>query len=287
MNKLIVWKLEAGSYSSSPDDVHLYELEFPDATTLDTVSKVLPGGAYTTFRTYEKRKTIKFHEHIERLESAAKLSGVDIKLNEKHLREAVRKVLSATNYPEVRVRITLDLHQEVGMIYIAAEGLFVPPALAYINGVQVITREMHRENPKAKLTNFITLADQIRAELPPEYNEVLMTEKDGHILEGLSSNFFAVKAGEIWTEDERVLPGITRSTVIEEARRANINVHLQSISLGDIPTIEEAFITSTSRGVLPVISIDHHLLANGEPGKITRKLIKCFQERIHRDLEEI
>ena len=82
------------------------------------------------------------------------------------------------------------------------------------DGVKVRTHSLHRENPKAKSTEFVGQADKVRANIGPDVNEIVMVGPDGRMLEGLSSNFFAIKDGVIWTEDEAVLPGLTRKVVL-------------------------------------------------------------------------
>ena len=132
-----------------------------------------------------------------------------------------------------------------------------------------------------------------------------MVDEAGRILEGLTSNFFAVKGNEIWTNEESVLSGITRSLVLDEAVRNELPVNFRSITITEIPILEEAFITSSSRGILPVKQIDEVLIGYGklvsldkpvcpgqsvcpgQPGPITKRLMDCLEDRIRNELLEI
>jgi branched-chain amino acid aminotransferase len=167
------------------------------------------------------------------------------------------------------------------------ELLTTPPPGSYHSGVRVITCQLQRDNPKAKLTASIPVADKIRGQLPTGVEEALMVDEAGRILEGLTSNFFAVKGDIIWTNEEGVLSGITRSLVLDEAVRIELPVNFRSIKITEIPDLEEAFITSSSRGILPVKQIDRILIRNGNPGSITVRLMDCLEDRIRNELHEI
>ncbi len=114
-----------------------------------------------------------------------------------------------------------------------------------------------------------------------------MVSDEGKILEGLSSNFFAVQNSIIWTSNEGVLPGITRSMVIDVINELDIPLKMEPFSINDIINLEEAFITSASRAVLPISSIDGQPVGNGLPGPLTKKIMERFLKRIEEELEII
>jgi branched-subunit amino acid aminotransferase/4-amino-4-deoxychorismate lyase len=157
----------------------------------------------------------------------------------------------------------------------------------YDDGVKVLTRTMHRENAKAKLTGFIHTAAELRQGLPANVNEILMIDADDCILEGLSSNFFGVLKGVLWTANEGVLNGITRQIVLEIAGRLGIPVHFACLPLCEIPNLQECFITSASRAVLPVVQIERTVIGTGKPGEITRRLLAGFQDWIQQEAAEV
>jgi len=262
--------------------------------TLDAVTTHLPDGAYTTFRPYDHNKVIRLDDHLGRLEETARLAHKPVSLERFGLREALRIVID--EYPgdiDLRIRIVLDLEVALGEIYIMTESLKTPPPEAYHSGVRVITCQLQRDNPKAKLTASIPVADKIRGQLASGVEEALMVDDDGCILEGLTSNFFAVKGRELWTNEEGVLSGITRSLVLDEAVRIELPVNYKSIMITETPILEEAFITSSSRGILPVKQIDEvHIgsgkpVGPGQPGPITKRLMDCLENRIRNEVEEI
>ncbi|MGH2545055.1 MAG: aminotransferase class IV, partial [Ardenticatenaceae bacterium] len=186
---------------------------------------------------------------------------------------------------ESRIRLTVDCSRHVGELWITVEPLATPPPEAYQAGVAVLTREMHRDNPLAKNNTFLENTRDLRALIAGRINEVLMVERDGRILEGLSSNFFGVREGSLYTDREGVLPGLTRSLVLDEARRAGIPVRLEAPSLRAMDTLEEAFLSSSGRAVLPVVEIDGQPIGAGRPGPITRLLQERYARRVEEELE--
>jgi branched-chain amino acid aminotransferase len=257
------------------------------AASLDEVSLQLPGGAYTTFRTYHHIECLRIQDHMQRLCDSAERAQQRVSLSFTPLRAALRAILVQSPFGEARVRVTLDLEKEPGMLYVSIEELHLLPRSAYLAGVKVTTRILQRENPKAKLTSFISTAAGYRAHLPPGVNETLMVQPDGRILEGLSSNFFGIKGDAMWTAEEGVLSGITRATVLDIANRLGIPVHFEAIQLDELADLDECFITSAGRGVLSVVQIDEKVIGKGVPGSVTKSLMVGFTEWIKQEVEEI
>lgn len=280
MTKFFVWKI-------SPN-IPPIPLEVSEKwRTLDDVSESLPGGAYTTFRTYEGFKVLNFTDHTTRLERTAQLSGQPVILNIDKLRADLHEIIHAVPFTEKRLRVTLDLENDPGTVYIAVEELVTPPLSAYQQGVKVITRRLERSNPQAKLTTFISTAAMIRSEIPLDVNEVIMVDGMDHLLEGLSSNFFVVFRRQLWTAGEGVLLGGTRKVVLEITKLLEIPIRLEAQHLTDVTNFEEAFITSVSRSVLPVTQINDHVLGDGKVGSITRQIMLAFENRVKHEAELI
>jgi len=106
------------------------------------------------------------------------------------------------------------------------------------------------------------------------YDEIVLVDEDGLLAEAPTSNVFLVDAhGALRTpEPERVLLGVTRRSVIELARHDGHAVHEEAIQPDALFTTAEAFLTSTSVGIWPVISVDGKPIGDGTPGPVTRAL---------------
>lgn len=264
----------------------LQEQVLEQVGTLDAATGSLPPGAYTTLRTYSLTKITNLESHFLRLEETARLAGHPLQLDRLELRQALRQAVQSYGGAfDLRLRILLDL--QGNQLYLAAEPLKTPPAKAYQQGVRLVTCSYVRNNPKAKLTSTMQGAQALRRSLPADVNEALMLDPQGRLLEGLSSNFYAVLEGVLWTAEQGVLSGITRQVILEEVRQAGLPLHLEGLPLAELPRASEAFISSASRGVLPVRMVDGLVIGSGAPGPLTRQISLLYQARIERDLEEI
>lgn len=284
--EIAVWKIEPGSFV--PIQIQI----LPHPSSLDHATRQLPGGAYTTLRTYHGNQVLRLNEHFLRLQETALLSGGrfspgGFERDWNRIRPVLREAVAFHSGDEKRIRIILDLSQEIGAMYVLVERLSVPAPEMYENGVSIITRKMQRQNPKAKLTNFVEQSAAVRQEIPPGINEVLMVSQEGELLEGLSSNFFGIRTGQVFTADAGVLNGITRKMVIEVIQRLNIPIHFTAIQEANACELNEAFITSASRAVLPVTLIDGRAVGNGRPGDLTRHILAVYLDAIERELETI
>lgn len=280
MQDILVWTIDRGA-------LHAVQLS-PPPKTLDQASELLPGGAYTTFRTYQRTNAVRLDDHLSRLEETAGLAGQAVSIDRAGLRQALRQAIrQAPDWPELRLRLTIDLQGQVGWVYVLAAALEIPSPEAYQQGVKVITTPLQRSNPKAKLTGSIQRAEQVRSQMAPGVHEALMLGGDGRILEGLSSNFFAVKSGEVWTAEDGVLSGITRALVLQEIKRAGIPLRLSPVTIDELPFLNETFITSSSRAVLPVRQVDDLVIGGGSPGPLTQGIACLYKERISVELEPI
>jgi len=279
-----IWKLEPGKRKIS-----LQSLQLPqEIDTLDLISENLPAGAYTTLRTYHHNQALALEHHFQRLGQSAELAGKACKLDTNRLRAALRQALSEIpSGQEVRLRLTFDLEQNPGDVYVAAESLRVPTPSDYSMGVKAITSNLKRHLPGAKLTEFIPYARRVREDLAEDVNEAILIDSQGILLEGLSSNFFVVKCDEIFTAGERVLAGITRSLAIEVIDGLGIPLRRQAVSIDDLSFLQEAFITSSSRAVLPIISLDQSIIGSGKPGRFTTEIMEAYQALIDQRIQPI
>jgi len=263
------------------------EILDPEILTLDQASNALPAGAYTTFRTYQRNKALFLEEHFQRLEASAALAGQAIRLDIPALRRHIRTALEKFSAPEARVRLTIPLDSFLKRMYIFVSALSVPTPAQRERGVTVITADFQRELPAAKLSNFIQSSQPLRDRLKEGYEEILMVDDHNNILEGLTSNFYAVTNGVILTAGSGVLSGITRQIVLQIAAEEGYSIELVSPKLADFANFSETFITSSSRGVLPVTEINCHAVGSGQPGQITRSLMELYERRVAAEIEPI
>lgn len=264
------------------------QLQF-DLPTFDAITTALPAGLYTTFRTYAVRtKVLGFSAHLDRLYLPAKLQEMHVARSREQLREILAGLLRffGTGTEDARIRLIMDTTSEPGVLYVLLQQMQpIAPAL-YEKGVRVEISRASREKPALKQTAFISQSASDRKRVGGEVYEILLSQK-GRILEGMTSNFFYVREGILFTAGRGVLIGVTRQTLLAMAKWEDIPIRYKALHINELPLIEEAFITSSSRGVIPVVQVDAHQVGNGQIGPITRRLMRLYDEDVVVIAEEI
>jgi branched-chain amino acid aminotransferase len=251
--------------------------------TLDEITRELPQGFYTTFTTRSKgTRVLGLHMHLQRLYAPAMDQGIDPSVDEPSLRRKVAE-LAKTNLPkESRMRLILEKNN--GYIYIVIQPFEPHSRQIYENGVHVVTAELARQVPRVKDTGFISSSIEQRKRVGRDVFEVLLT-KNGKILEGMTSNFYAIKGKTLVTARRGILLGVTRRVILRLARGQGMSVEYRSPNVHE--KFDEAFLTSSSRGVVPIVSIDNKSVGQGRVGKWTKMLSKAYQAYVEDRSEKI
>jgi branched-chain amino acid aminotransferase len=181
------------------------------------------------------------------------------------------------------VIVSLTSDGQTGDVYILVEPFKPWPEDLYQTGVRCVTRFLTRQEPRAKSTDFIAPSRRVKWALPPDVHEVLIVDEEDRILEGTTSNFFAVMGGALRTAGQGVLEGITRSLVLEIAREM-LPIHFEPVTRHQVLALSEAFITSSSREVVPVVVIDDTPVGQGTPGPLARELLRRYRQRVREEL---
>lgn len=260
------------------------EINLPDQSSLDAITRQLPQGFYTTFRTYDGgRRVLGLRVHLQRLYQPAASQGILPSVPVKGLRLDLAGFLRSFK-EEARVRLILTME---GRVYAAIEPLKTLPPEFYARGVRVVTTGMERQNPRLKSTSFISASQSARAEIAENRIFEALLVRNGYILEGLTSNFFYIRNGTLATAHRNILLGVTRRMVLRLARMSELAIRYQPLKLDLVPDQDESFLTSSSRGIVPIIKIDEDVVGEGVPGPITRRLMKAYQEFILKEAEQI
>jgi len=253
------------------------------AHSLDQVAQLEPSGFYTVMRTFHGNQVVMFDAHLDRIEESARLEGHAHTLDRPALRSALRGMLQQAGYAESRIRITVP-RDEPGNILLAIEPLKIIPPQIHSQGVHAATVAFSRENPRAKTNYWLSARRQAQEQLPEGVYEGLILDGEGQVLEGLSSNFYAIQGGVLHTSDEGVLRGIARHIVLEVAGNL-LPIAYKAIRLEQIPHLEEAFFSSSSRGVIPIVSIDAIAIGRAKPGPLTLRIHAAYEAWVQDHLE--
>lgn len=263
------------------------EIDFPDSSSLDAVTRQLPDGYYSTFRTYDAcTRVIGLKAHIQRLPGAdaSSLRRHLIRLLEPFRPPFGPRARRGETADEARIRI---METKQGRFYISIEPLKRLPPEVYGKGVRVETVEIQRANPRVKSTAFIGASGEERKKIAKTGIFEALLVKNGRILEGMTSNFFHIREGVLYTAQRDILLGVTRTMVIRAARGKGVEVRYSPLKLDQLPSVEEAFITSSSRGIVPVIQIDEVTVGQGRVGELTKQLSAAYEAYVIQKAERI
>jgi branched-chain amino acid aminotransferase len=244
-----------------------------------------PQGVYTVARTFHGDHALLFDAHLDRLEQSARLMNIPLHLDRARLRAALRELLHDAAYPDAKFRITVPQDQP-DHVYLGLEPYHPVPAAIMQQGAHVVTVPLVRQNPVIKTTVWMTIRQPTVNTLPPRTYEGILLSEDGRLLEGLSSNFYGVLDGVLWTAGDGVLQGITRRAVLELAP-AILPVRLNALHTADVPRLTEAMITSSGRGVVPVTTIDGSPVGDGRVGPIVTAVIEDYAAWTEAHIEPI
>ena len=243
----------------------------------------LPAGCYTAFATFDHNKFLLLNDHLDRLENSLILLGWDYQLDRTALRRALHEVVSAYPLPNSRVRLDV-LPRPVphfntdSRLLIALSPFDSIPESLYLDGVAVsTTRKLSRSQPLVKKAAFV-LQRRECLEADSKIYECLMLDEDDCILEGTTSNFYAVRDGVLWTAGQGVLEGVARRLVLEVVASLGLPLRLDPFHVTNIFELDEAALSSSSRAIIPIVQIDGQSIGTGRPGPITRRLLRAYQE---------
>jgi branched-chain amino acid aminotransferase len=255
------------------------------AANPDELTRELPRGLYTTFSTnHGGTRVLGLSAHLERLYQP--VLEVTPSASRADLRSAVAQIALSHAPHESRFRLILSASD--GMVYIIRQP-FAPPAKEiYENGVKVVTTELLRHDPRLKDSGFISESQSQRTLVHGDVYEVLLTKK-GKIYEGMTSNFYAVtQVGNLRylvTAQQGILLGVTRQAVLKLARGEGMGILYRAPHTDE--NLLEAFLTSSSRGVVPIVRIDDRRVGEGEVGAWTKRLSLAYQAYVEERSEKL
>ena len=154
------------------------------------------------------------------------------------------------------------------------------------NGIKLVSVDIIRGSSKVQdhRINSLSKFNCIQACIDAHRkggDEGLMLDPHGYVSTCNSTNFFIVRDSEVWTSTgQYCLNGVTRGAIIDLCRTNNITVLEKNFLTDDVHTANEAFVTGTFAGVLPVTEIDGHVLSKGQRGLLTKRLQDLYRSAI-------
>lgn len=262
----------------------------PDKATISINDiAVLRGySAFESLRTYNRRP---FHlnEHLERLYRSAAIIDLEIPFAREFLAGIVREAIERNPYKHASIRLLVTGGvSEDGVMPADQPGLalLVTPLgeqdmERFAQGIKLITTSLQRTTPEAKTSDYTAAIRALKEAKRHDASDAIFVNERGHVLEGTRSNFFVFRGDTLVTPGTGILLGVTRRTVLDLAR-GRFPIEERPLLLTELPQIDEAFITSSSKEITPVVCINNVTIGNGRPGPRTYELEQRFIEVVER-----
>lgn len=267
---------------------------------LDDVSGTIRGyRIFTACRTFGGR-IFRLEDHLDRLYNSAASIYMAPPLDREKLKTLLQELVDRNLRLGLDCDLLIDVVFSGGLegntmkqsgrgayLYMAVQELVPPPAECYERGVALATFPHMRMYPDVKLLNYMgaIMAHQTVVPLHDAYDVIFVYPPDGRtILEGTTFTVFFVNSrGEIVTPpmDGRILDSVTRRVVFEVLKdNKDVTIVESEVCLDDISDLQEAFMVSTTRNVLPVTRIDDKIIGSGKPGAVTREVIRLVEDYV-------
>ena len=237
--------------------------------------------------------------HLDRLFEGARSIALEIPQGRDGINAAIDGVLAANGMEDgahLRLMVTRGVKATANQ----------DPRFILTGPTVVITAEYKTPRPEAKAKGLTLFTSTFRTSGPDVFDlhlnshsrlnliqaliqainagadEALMLDPRGFVASCNSTNFFVVRKGEVWTSTSAYsFKGITQAAVIAAARAAGITVRETDMTLAQVYSAEESFVTGTLGGVTPVTKIDGRVIGSGIPGPLTARLRALYEAAVY------
>lgn len=251
---------------------------------VDDLSVLRGFGVFDFLRTYNG---VPFHleDHLLRLQRSARLIGLQLPHSPATVAEIVRETLARNSHRESNIRIVVTggvssdgiTPGDDSRLLVMIGEVKPMPGEWYTEGAKVITCHVDRFMPGAKSINYIPAILCQNEARNQQAIEAVYVDRDGYLLEATTSNLFALLGDTLVTPPcDRILPGITRQVVLQLARE-EFAVEERQLHKDEIRLLDEAFLTSSVKEVVPVVAMDSVGIGGGRPGNRTLRIMELFR----------
>jgi branched-chain amino acid aminotransferase len=257
-------------------------------------------GVYETLRTYNGQPFL-FDRHMRRLRTSAGMLQLPIPIDDADIERRFRDTMrtaglgdSSDREAYIRILVTRGIGEltydpaacPVSSIVVIVKPHVDPSPEIFDRGVRVSLVGVVRNhpgsvNPLIKSNNLLNNALAMQEAFRRGGYEGVMRNYHGELAECTQSNLFIVKDGVALTPpiDAGLLPGITRAFLFEVGAETGIPVREAVLRDADLFAADEAFLTSTTRELVPIVEVDDRTIATGRPGPVTRGLLDGFRRK--------
>ena len=268
------------------------------------------AGVFTTMRARAGR-VFRLTHHLARLRASSEALFVPLKYSDAELASAIDEVLTRNNLADARLRLTVTRGQSTQdplhgthltpNCFLTATDLQPYPATYYAQGLTVLLNDEQKLNPYDmqaghKTLNYFSRLAGLREAVRRGAGEALWFNVHNYLQSASVANVFIVKGGALVTpptaDDLRdpavaaacpypksnVLPGVLRGAVIDLAKSNDIPIRAEAMTVNHVLEADEVFLTNSIMQVMPVGRIEQHVVGDGNPGPVTRRITDALQK---------
>lgn len=240
-------------------------------------------GVFDYLRTYNR---VPFHlkRHLSRFTASAESIGLFVTKTVPEMEMIITDMISKVPAEELSIKLILtggtsedQLTFENAPTLAIAVYPFAPlvTQAEYARGFSVMTTKHQRIFPESKTLVYLPAILALQEAKKLGFHDALYINASNHLLESTTSNLFIFKGNKLYTPNKEILFGITREVIITIAKK-HFQVCEESISYTELDSIDEIFLTSSNKEIVPVIAVDKHQIGTGIPGEKTKFLMKEF-----------
>lgn len=228
-------------------------------------------------------------DYLNRFYASAETMRLEVPMSRETFKSTLFELIKKNNLPMSGIKVILTGGYSPDGYQISKPNLIIqqaplkfPPDTVQPEGIKIITHEYVREIPNVKTINYITGIWTQQKMVEQGAADVLYHMR-GEVSEFPRCNFFVVKQdGTVATPSQNILHGVTRKHVLELAKK-KFTVKEEVVTLSDVHQAREAFLTSTTKRIIPIVEVDDIRIGDGKPGTVTLTLL---QDLIAREREE-
>lgn len=242
-------------------------------------------GIFDFFKTINN-KPIFFDCHLDRFFSSLSQMRLSISLSRDQLKNILHELIEKNSIPNSGIRITVTGGYSSDGYNIAEPNIIITQQTLDIKedisdqGINIITYQHTRQMPDAKTLDYL-MAVWLQPVIKAKNAHDVLYFSNKLITECPRANFFIVSSDDkVITPQKNILKGVIRKNVLQQLDNS-IEIFERDVSTDDLKKCKEAFITSTTKNILPVLKIDDQQIGNCKPGEITLSLSKKLLEKIH------
>ena len=257
-------------------------------------------GIYETMRTYHQRPFL-FDRHMRRLRQSARMIELPVPFTDAELAAQIADTQAAAHIAGeayVRVLVTRGVGELTydpkatpnPSVVIIVKPHIDPAAEVYEQGVRVVIVDIVRNhpnsvNPMIKSNNLMNSALAAQEAIKQNAFEGIMRNYRGELTECTTANLFIVRNNVVLTPPlaAGLLPGITREFLFDIGKEIGVDVREEVLGDADLFGADEAFLTSTTRELVPIVAVNERSIGSGRPGPATWKLLDAFRRRANAD----